>query len=274
MIYLHRLEKYQLAEFVDLKDFDEKMREYFQNQDQEINYSSFQVGALVPVAIKEIRTAFGKCFFLHSKQNATLEQKIQGWKIYLHSNRSDKDIVWQVYLGYHGLEYPTFSDLGTHERFLLRPRTETFVSFSLNTEKTLPYRGYFQPKKFCSEGDMFETIACTKKCFLDQNKVFIYYFLSFLSICLFQLNCTPSGLNTFDQLNVSHCSSPFVGNLNMKTIFSNSMNINTFCPHCLPPCSKHSYSFHVRYEYIFFIHIPFFIFSVLGSKYRANNSRR
>ena len=150
------------------------MYEYYQNQDQETNYSAFTLGAAVPVAIKEIRTAFGKCFFLHSKANATLEQKIQGWKIYLHSNRSNKDIIWQVYLGYHGLEYPTFSDLGTHERFLLRPRTETFISFSLTHDTTLPYRGYFQQKKYCSEGDMYETIACTKKCFLDQNNVCNY----------------------------------------------------------------------------------------------------
>ena len=165
------MEKYQQAKLVEFKDFDDKMNDYYKNQDQETNYSLFTLGAAVPVAIKEIRTAFGKCFFLHSKANATLEQKIQGWKIYLHSSRSEKDIVWQVYLGYHGLEYPTFSDIGTHERFLLRPRTETFVSFSLNTEKTLPYRGYFQQKKFCSEEDMFETIACNKKCFLDQNNV-------------------------------------------------------------------------------------------------------
>ena len=150
------------------------MNEYYQNQDQETIFSWGNLGPSVPVAIKEIRTAFGKCFFLHNKANATLEQKIQGWKIYLHSNRSDKDIIWQVYLGYHGLEYPTFSDLGTHERFLLRPRTETFISFSLTHDTTLPYRGYFQQKKFCSEGDMYETIACIKKCFLDQNNVCNY----------------------------------------------------------------------------------------------------
>ena len=171
---LCRLERYQQAQLVDFKDFDDKMNEYYQNQDQETIFSWGNLGPSVPVAMKEIRTAFGKCFFLHNKANATLEQKIQGWKIYLHSNRSDKDIIWQVYLGYHGLEYPTFSDLGTHERFLLRPRTETFISFSLTHDTTLPYRGYFQQKKFCSEGDMYETIACIKKCFLDQNNVCNY----------------------------------------------------------------------------------------------------
>ena len=175
------MEKYHQAQLVEFKDFDVKLKEYYQNQDQEINFSSFILGATVPVAIREIRTAFGKCFFLHNKQNATLEQKIQGWKIYLHANRSDKDIVWQVYPGYHGLEYPTFSNLGTHKRFILRPRTETFISFSLTHETALPYRGYFQYEKFCSEGDIYETIACHKKCFLDQYKV---YAITFIDIFL------------------------------------------------------------------------------------------
>ena len=167
-----RLERYQQAKLVEFRDFKEKMIDYFRDQHKEVNYSMGEYGAKVPVAIKEIRTAFGKCFFLSNQQNATREQKIQGWKIYLHSNTSnDMDIVWQVYPGYHGLEYPTFSNLPTHKRFLLRPRTETFISFSLTHETALPYRGYFQQKKFCSEGDIFETIACNKKCFLDQHKV-------------------------------------------------------------------------------------------------------
>ena len=76
----------------------------------------------IPVGFKEIRTVFGKCFFLLNKQNATTEQKIQGWNIVMNSNQSNFDIVWQVYLGYHGLEYPTYADMGTHVRHVLRPR--------------------------------------------------------------------------------------------------------------------------------------------------------
>merc|ERR1712117_442986 len=62
------LERYQQAQLVDFKEFDDKMNEYYQNQDQETNYSAFTLGAAVPVALKEIRTAFGKCFFFIVKQ--------------------------------------------------------------------------------------------------------------------------------------------------------------------------------------------------------------
>ena len=89
------------------------------------------------------------------------------------------------------------------------------------------------------------------------DKFFTHFYRNLLdSFSLFQLNCTPTWLNTFDQLNVSQCSSPNIDETNLKTIFSNSMNIITFCDHCLPPCSKHYYRFNVELiVYIFILHL-------------------
>ena len=165
---MFRLEKFLIqTEFVELNNYEQKLKD-FKVKDKPyaglVNYPA-------PVGFKEIKTVFGKCFFLHNKQYATTEQKIQGWKIYLNSNLTNKDIVWQVYLGYHGLEYPTFSDVVTHEKFLLRPRTETFINYALGHDIMLPHRGYFQQRQFCSENDMFETITCSKECFLESHNV-------------------------------------------------------------------------------------------------------
>ena len=161
---MFRLEKLIFqTEFVELTDHEQKLNDFMVKDKPYAGLLNYPA----PVGFKEIKTVFGTCFFLHNKQYATTEQKIQGWKIFLNSNLTNKDIVWQVYLGHHGLEYPTLSDAVTHERFLLRPRTETFISFARGHDIMLPHRGYFQPRKYCSENDMFETITCSKKCFLE-----------------------------------------------------------------------------------------------------------
>ena len=161
---MFRLDRLNAATFVDYNDFEESMEHFLDHTDPDKHTP-------VPVALKEINTAFGKCFFLHNKMNATTEQKIQGWNIQLNSVQSSYEIVWQVYLGLNGLEYPTYSDLGTHDMFILQPKTDTFVSFSIEHDIDLKNRGYFEGTNYCSDEDIFSTVNCTKKCFLNHLNV-------------------------------------------------------------------------------------------------------
>ena len=163
---MFRLDRLNAATFVDYNDFEESMEHFLDHTDPDKHTP-------VPVALKEINTAFGKCFFLHNKMNATTEQKIQGWNIQLNSVQSSYEIVWQVYLGLNGLEYPTYSDLGTHDMFILQPNSDTFVSFSVEQDMDLIHRGYFDGTKYCIHKDIFSTIECKKKCFLKHLNVII-----------------------------------------------------------------------------------------------------
>ena len=199
----------------------------------------------VPVALKEINTAFGKCFFLHNKMNATTEQKIQGWNIHLNSIQSSFDIVWQVYLGLHGLQYPTYSDLGTHEMFILQPKTDTFVSFSLEDDMDLQYRGYFEGTKYCTDDDIFSTVDCTKKCFLNHLNVIFLWSVELSDMSHVQVTCTPRAINTFAHLDLPQCPGE-VDDTVLKTIFTNSVYLRVQCSHCLSPCTKHKYNYQVR----------------------------
>jgi len=216
------LDRLNAATFVDYNDFEESMEHFLDHTDPDKHTP-------VPVALKEINTAFGKCFFLHNKMNATTEQKIQGWNIQLNSVQSSYEIVWQVYLGLNGLEYPTYSDLGTHDMFILQPKTDTFVSFSVEHDMDLIYRGYFDGTKYCIHEDIFSTIECKKKCFLNHLNV----------------TCTPRALNTFDNLNLPQCPDEEDDTV-LKAIFSNSLYLRLPCSHCLTPCTKHKYIFQVK----------------------------
>ena len=79
-----------------------------------------------------------------------------------------EDLYWEVYIGYNGVPHPTYSMSISHEMIQLKPRTETFVVFSVEQDTILPRHGWFQNRKYCSdEASNTDSIACYKKCILD-----------------------------------------------------------------------------------------------------------
>ena len=96
---------------------------------------------------------------------------ITGWKISLVSKFHDEPIVWDMFTGYHGLEYPTYSPSLTHEIYSLNPDTETFITFRKERDIILSKRGDFQSEIYCKDYEYHDAISCYKNCFLDESKV-------------------------------------------------------------------------------------------------------
>ena len=84
---------------------------------------------------------------------------------------NDEELFWEVYIGYNSVPYPTYSMSISHEMIQLKPRTETFVVFSVDQDTILSKHGWFQSKQFCSEeASNADSIACYKRCLLDHKK--------------------------------------------------------------------------------------------------------
>ena len=60
----------------------------------------------------------------------------------------------------------------SHEMIQLKPRTDTFVVFSLEHNTILAKHGIFQNKQYCNEdATNTDSVNCYKKCLLDKNDV-------------------------------------------------------------------------------------------------------
>ena len=58
----------------------------------------------------------------------------------------------------------------SHEMIQLKPRTDTFVVFSLEHNTILAKHGIFQNKQYCDEdAKNADSVNCYKKCLLDKN---------------------------------------------------------------------------------------------------------
>ena len=89
----------------------------------------------------------------------------------MESDVNDKELYWEVYIGYNGVPHPTYSMSISHEMIQLKPRTETFVVFSVEHNTVLSKHGWFENKQYCSdEASNADSIACYKKCLLDHSK--------------------------------------------------------------------------------------------------------
>ena len=90
---------------------------------------------------------------------------------------NDEELFWEVYIGYNSVPYPTYSMSISHEMIQLKPRTETFVVFSIEHNTILSKHGIFQSKQYCDEGaSNADSVMCYKKCLLDKNDPKEVYF--------------------------------------------------------------------------------------------------
>ena len=67
----------------------------------------------------------------------------------------------------------------------LKPRTDTFVVFSLEHNTILAKHGIFQNKQYCDEDTRnADSVNCYKKCLLDKNvPKEVFHLLSFMEYC-------------------------------------------------------------------------------------------
>ena len=65
---------YGTTKTVSLINYTEEVQQYKEEKERSTRWPD------VPIAMKEISTVFGKCFFLSTQELATIEQKFQGKK--------------------------------------------------------------------------------------------------------------------------------------------------------------------------------------------------
>ena len=166
-LYLH--EYYSNTKFVSESMYEEEKEAFLKCPEKDS--ADKTKSCKDPIIFKEINTPIGKCFYLYTKETATTEQKFQGWIFGLKSDVDGEDLYWEVYIGYNGIPYPTYSMSISHEMIQLKPRSETFVVFSMDQDTILSKHGWFQSKQFCSEeASNADSIACYKRCLLDHKK--------------------------------------------------------------------------------------------------------
>ena len=89
----------------------------------------------------------------------------------MRSELDEEELYWEVYAGYYGVPYPTYSISISHERFTLKPKTDNFISFAVEKDTILNKRGLFYNKQYCSlDASYTDSITCYKKCLLDNYK--------------------------------------------------------------------------------------------------------
>ena len=168
LLHLHEYTAY--TKFVSEEMYEEEKEAFLKCQEKDSSGNKIQ-SCKAPIIFKEIKIPIGKCFYLYTEEKATTEQKFQGWTIEMKSDVDGEDLYWEVYIGYNGIPHPTYSMSISHEMFQLKPRSETFVVFSLEQDTVLSKHGWFQSKQYCSaEASNIESIACFKACLLDHHK--------------------------------------------------------------------------------------------------------
>ena len=181
-----------------------------------------------------------------------------GWSIDLYSELDGNPLDWYIYLGPPGVEYPTHSPSIKHEPYLLQPYTSTFMTFSLEYEDRLQFRGIFNPREYCDKEASFnDSIVCYKKCFLQEMKVSSKYVINLERVkksnFSFQKRydiplCVPDSINIFDNLDVPICNSS-QGVVNFKHLFGSESSIPEFRCDCLDPCRQQKFKFQVKEKY-------------------------
>ena len=149
-------------------------------------------------------------------------------------------VDWFVYLGHPKLQYPTYSPSIIQEQFRLESNTESFITFSLEQETVLKYRGIFQNRKYCVEKTSQEAVKCYKECFIKSLKVFCFEFKNFPSltlfsrypVCLLQLTLLMSwtwqlAMKLRRKLSWTYCSTARPGLLSSNaTVWIRALSIN------------------------------------------------
>ena len=89
----------------------------------------------------------------------------------MRSELDNEELYWEVYAGYSGVPYPTYSLSISHDRFTLKPKTDNFISFAVEKDTILDKHGVFSSTKYCSlYASYADSIKCYKECLLNHFK--------------------------------------------------------------------------------------------------------
>ena len=152
-----------------------------------------------------------------------------GWSVDLLPEYKGIPINWNIYLGPQGLEYPTLSPTSQHYPYSIKSRTQTFITFSPQNERTLSKRGVIDSNKYCDDnGSYLNSVICYKKCLLEKLKI----------------TCIPSNINIFETLSIKVCNNS-EEELMMLKLFTLDFQVPRHKCRCLDPCFQSKYNFQV-----------------------------